>query len=170
MRMKILSCTAVFLMTGAAASFAGEADYTVQDILKFLNSQEATRGICVGTEAECGLGGTKSPVYDLRMTFDKDSDVLTQAAKDNLAVLAEALRNPEVPANRIAVDGYTDASGTDEYNLDLSERRAKSVVSYLEEQGVDTSKLLAQGFGETNPLNGNAEDPANRRVEMRLVQ
>ena len=170
MRLNILSCTAVFLMAGSAISFAGETDYTVQDILKFLNSQEATRGICVGTEEECGVGGTKSAVYNLKMTFAKNSDVLTQAARDNLGVLAEALKDPQVPANRIAVDGYTDASGTDEYNLDLSERRANSVVSYLEDQGVDTSKLIAQGFGESNPLNGNADDPANRRVEMRLVQ
>ena len=168
MRLKILFCSTVFLMAGPA--FAGGADYTVQDILKFLNSQEATRGICVGTEEECGVGGKKSPVYDLRLTFDKDSDVLTQAARDNLAVLADALKNSDAPASRLAVDGYTDASGTDDHNLDLSQRRATSVVSFLDEQGVDTSRLVAQGFGETNPLNGNAEDPANRRVEMRLVQ
>jgi outer membrane protein OmpA-like peptidoglycan-associated protein len=105
--------------------------------------------------------------------FDKD-DIRPDAAPildEAATLLADALR--DCPGNRVSVEGHTDAVGTDAYNQDLSERRARSVADYLVSRGVPASQLSSQGFGETTPIatNDTAEGRAlNRRVELRLVQ
>ena len=167
MRASLMFFSGAFLLAGS--TMASAADYTVQDILKYFSSQEATRGICVGSEEECGATGQKREGYNLNMTFAKNSDVLSEEAKSNLAVFAEALRLPQLASANIAIDGFTDASGSEEYNKELSERRAASVVTYLGTLGVDTSKLVARGHGETRILGEDELDPANRRVETSLL-
>ena len=79
-------------------------------------------------------------------------------------------QNPNVTVN---VDGYTDAIGTEAYNLKLSERRADAVVNYLEQQGIPASRLIPHGYGKTNFVasNDTPEGRAqNRRVELVPVQ
>jgi len=85
-----------------------------------------------------------------------------------VAVLAE---NPWI--GKIRVDGHTDSDGVDAYNLDLSTRRAASVMSYLKGKGIDPTRLSSQGFGETVPLNSNktaAGRADNRRVEFTILE
>jgi outer membrane protein OmpA-like peptidoglycan-associated protein len=68
--------------------------------------------------------------------------------------------------------GHTDSSGSDQYNMQLSERRAQSVASYLSSQGVQSSRLITVGAGETRPVASNDTEQgrsANRRVEMTIV-
>lgn len=72
----------------------------------------------------------------------------------------------------IEISGYTDNTGTDAHNLELSNRRAESVGSYLKAQQVNPMRVLSQGFGEQYPAasNDTAEGrQLNRRVQMRLV-
>ena len=72
------------------------------------------------------------------------------------------------PVNIMLV-GHTDSTGPTEYNLGLSERRAKSVYQYLTGKGVESSKLETYGFGETMPVATNATIEGrrkNRRVEF----
>lgn len=72
----------------------------------------------------------------------------------------------------IEVMGHTDSSGSESYNQALSTRRAESVGSYLTAQGIDSRRVLAQGFGEAHPIADNATPEgrqSNRRVELRLV-
>jgi outer membrane protein OmpA-like peptidoglycan-associated protein len=72
----------------------------------------------------------------------------------------------------IEVAGHTDSSGSDQYNMQLSERRAQSVASYLSSQGVQSSRLITIGAGETRPVASNDTEQgrsANRRVEMTIV-
>jgi outer membrane protein OmpA-like peptidoglycan-associated protein len=72
----------------------------------------------------------------------------------------------------IEVAGHTDSSGSDQYNMQLSERRAQSVASYLSSQGVQSSRLMTVGAGETRPVASNDTEQgrsANRRVEMTIV-
>ena len=59
------------------------------------------------------------------------------------------------PAINVRVEGHTDTDGDDAHNLDLSQRRAESVVAYLAKQGIDRARLTAQGFGETQPIADN---------------
>ena len=105
--------------------------------------------------------------------FDK-ANIRSDAAvilDEAASLLADSLR--ECPNQSVSVDGYTDATGPDDYNQGLSERRANSVMDYLAGKGVSASRLSAKGFGESNPIatNETREGRAlNRRVELRLVQ
>jgi outer membrane protein OmpA-like peptidoglycan-associated protein len=78
------------------------------------------------------------------------------------------------PSTMIDVYGHTDPSGGDAINLPLSRNRAQSVASYLTSRGVQSARIATQGFGSSQPLQGNmnrneAERAANRRVEIRIV-
>jgi outer membrane protein OmpA-like peptidoglycan-associated protein len=164
---------ASFLVAGLpVCAFAGEASYTTDDLVNYYLSmaQGPARGICVGTAEECGtMEVKKQRPFDLRINFEKDSATLTETAKDNLLTASKAMMDPRLKSAKITIDGYTDASGTEEYNFGLSERRAEAVVTYLGELGVDTSRLVAKGYGETNLLSQDPMDPSNRRVETRLI-
>ncbi|MEM9989054.1 MAG: OmpA family protein [Pseudomonadota bacterium] len=72
----------------------------------------------------------------------------------------------------VLVEGHTDNVGADQYNLDLSIRRAESVGNYLANQGVAVSRIRALGYGETQPLQDNGTENGraqNRRVEIQLT-
>ena len=134
-------------------------------------SQVKTRGICIGTAADCPTPKPPEQArFDLLVTFDFNSDQLTKAAKDNLDQFAKALRDPRLKSEKFEIDGHTDATGAEDYNQGLSERRANAVVAYLASQGVDASTLTAKGFGKSKPRVADPYSPENRRVETRLVQ
>lgn len=94
--------------------------------------------------------------------------------KESLAIVDEIvvtmLSNPEI---KIEISGHTCNMGKDEYNLDLSKRRAQAVVDYLVSKGVEASRLTFEGFGESQPLNDNAsitKRQQNRRVEVKVME
>ena len=108
--------------------------------------------------------------YDLMVTFEIDSAVLTPQARQNLDAFAQALRSPALSRLRFAVEGHTDATGSPEHNLKLSENRAASVVGYLVAHGVDAARLISAGYGETRPRIDDPGHPDNRRVETRPIE
>ncbi len=72
----------------------------------------------------------------------------------------------------IDVYGHTDSSGSDDYNLGLSERRASAVANYLASQGVQQARIGTRGFGESQPVASNDTEQGraeNRRVEIKIV-
>jgi OOP family OmpA-OmpF porin len=72
---------------------------------------------------------------------------------------------------RVDLEGHTDSVGTDQYNQNLSERRAASVKDYLTTRGVAASRITTKGFGESKPIadNKTADGRAkNRRVEIKV--
>lgn len=153
------------------AQTAYKADDIVKHFAPAAPAMGVTRGLCVGTEAECNRAGhaVKPPTaFDLVVKFKYNSDVIEPEAKLNLDEFAKALKNPQLAKSSFLVEGHTDASGTPTYNLDLSQRRARAVVRYLDEQGVDASKLLARGYGQTKLLVSDPFSGENRRVETRL--
>ena len=89
---------------------------------------------------------------------------------EDMPVLDEAAETLRAnPSMRVEVNGYTDAIGSEAYNLRLSKRRAEAVVAYLESKGISADRLIPQGFGKTNfvATNKTAEGRAqNRRVEL----
>lgn len=107
-----------------------------------------------------------------KIFFAYDSDRILPRSYDLLDNVAAVINDhTEIPA--IFIEGHTDSDGRDEYNLDLSDRRAKSVMAYLVDKGVAQARLKAQGFGETRPIadNGTEDGKAqNRRVEFRIVE
>jgi outer membrane protein OmpA-like peptidoglycan-associated protein len=72
----------------------------------------------------------------------------------------------------IEVAGHTDSVGSDDYNQQLSERRANSVAAYLSGHGVDRTRMVTIGAGEGHPVADNESDAGraqNRRVEITIV-
>lgn len=98
--------------------------------------------------------------------FALNSDALTPEAEATLDTVADVLRDPRFAGKALLVEGHTDASGSDAYNMALSERRAESVVNYLTARGVSPSLLTPRGMGETR-----LADPADPRsgVNRRVV-
>lgn len=131
-----------------------------------------TRSLCIGTESECSKGmpdqSKRADGFDLVVNFEYNSDTLTKPARANLNEFAKALKDPRLGSSAFVVEGHTDGMGSDEFNLDLSIRRAKSVVAYLEGLGVSTEKLEAKGYGKQKLLVPDPMSKQNRRVETRL--
>ena len=87
------------------------------------------------------------------------------------AVVATIQGNPVL--QRIEIQGHTDEQGDDAYNMDLSDRRAKAVMAYLTDKGVDPKRVEAQGYGETVPVDKRHTAEAwakNRRVQFMIIK
>lgn len=103
--------------------------------------------------------------------FDVDSDTLRPESTPVLEEIRTTLT--EHTDLKLVIEGHTDSTGDDEHNRDLSERRARAVVTWLAEKGVAPARLSAQGKGETDPVadNETAQGRAeNRRVVLVVVE
>jgi outer membrane protein OmpA-like peptidoglycan-associated protein len=98
---------------------------------------------------------------DIRSDAGLELDKLVKILKDN-------------PSIRIELSSHTDARSSDEYNLNLSQRRAQSAVDYLVSQGIAADRMVAKGYGETKLLIPNAkteeEHQTNRRTEFKVIE
>ena len=105
--------------------------------------------------------------FDSGILFATNSSDLNASAKHDLTKFAGVLRqNSDCD---VAIQGYTDASGNDNINIPLSERRAKAVSSYLRSQGVSSGQIrTVEGLGSSNPIENKRVSQANRRVEVYL--
>lgn len=109
----------------------------------------------------------KDALYGIN--FETGSDVLNESSfsvLDNVANLMKLNGN-----YNLIIEGHTDSQGDDALNLNLSEKRANAVKNYLVSKGVETSRLTAIGYGETQPVadNDTPEGRAkNRRVELKV--
>lgn len=102
--------------------------------------------------------------------FAQNSAEILEASLPILDQAADLLR--ENIAGRVEIQGHTDSDGPAEVNLDLSQRRADAVKSYLVDQGVSDARLNAVGYGETelkiDPEDSDDDKAANRRIEFRI--
>ena len=123
-----------------------------------------------------GTGVSVTRVGD-RVVLNMPSDVTFGVDQDTVrSSFFPVLNSVAIVLNRyqqtvVDVYGYTDSTGDDGYNLQLSERRALSVANYLNAQGVDSRRFAVTGFGETRPIASNATEAGraqNRRVEIQL--
>ncbi|WMI67314.1 OmpA family protein [Mangrovimonas sp. YM274] len=114
----------------------------------------------------------------IHLSFDDRSGVnftinksdLTPEAKTNLDALSEVFI--EFPDTNLLVEGHTDSSGDEGYNMTLSKKRAQSVVDYLVAKGVSRGRFSVEGYGETKPRFDNSTEEGrikNRRVEIGIV-
>lgn len=104
--------------------------------------------------------------------FNTDSDVIQERSFDLLRQVADALNNAPYLLV-IQVEGHTDSRGSASYNLDLSTRRAASVVRFLGEAGVAPDRLTSTGFGESAPIDDNETEQGrarNRRVVFTVIE
>jgi len=107
--------------------------------------------------------------FDSGILFAINSFTLTPQAKTNIQKLSTILN--KYPDTNILVEGHTDASGTEEYNQELSERRAKAVSNFAVSQGVTGARFSSLGYGESQPVADNSTTAGrdlNRRVEIAI--
>lgn len=108
------------------------------------------------------------PSIDIEINFDYDSAQIRPSSLADVDALGQALTNEALAESRIVLNGHTDASGSDAYNQNLSDRRAAAVREYLISTfGITPDRLVAIGYGEERLKNAN--DPLaeeNRRVEV----
>ncbi len=104
---------------------------------------------------------------DLVIQFDLDSAKLKEPSKPLLDNLVEAMKNDRLAAVKFKVEGHTDALGSEQHNLKLSQSRAESVLAYLTAKGVDKDRLTGEGKGFSELLTpDNPKAAENRRVRI----
>lgn len=123
-----------------------------------------------GAQVERVGEGIKLTLGENAVRFDTNKSTLTAAAKANLDKLVPVFN--QYPDTNIQIYGYTDSTGTPEYNLTLSEQRAASVKAYLSGKGLAASRFVTTGLGIADPIATN-ETPEgrsqNRRVEFAIT-
>lgn len=127
--------------------------------------------------SEIGKDGDIAAVFGIReIHFDFDSRNIREDAAIDLQKIIEVMR--EYPAMTVAIRSHTDSRGNDDYNQLLSEKRAQATKHYMTSQGIDSSRLSAKGYGETQLKNkcGNdekctdKEHQENRRSEFIILR
>jgi outer membrane protein OmpA-like peptidoglycan-associated protein len=108
--------------------------------------------------------------FNSGLLFDVNKATLRDASKAELTKLAQILN--KYPDTNILVEGHTDNTGSEEYNLELSRQRAQSVENYLASLNVDPTRFTIMGYGESQPVatNDTAEGrQQNRRVDLAIM-
>jgi outer membrane protein OmpA-like peptidoglycan-associated protein len=113
--------------------------------------RESTKGVSQSTEfkTQIFLSSTETPIEVENIFFDLDKADLRPESMVSLDKLVETLNdNPNIV---IELGSHTDSRASDAYNMELSDRRAQSVVNYLIEKGIARDRLVPKGYGESNP-------------------
>lgn len=196
-RAPLLAVTAALLTTAAWAAPREEMVYyrdgmriDPTEVSRILAGPSLKRSIRLLPEATGAVAGaaavaTAAPVAEaepvstaaphaqpesiaLPVQFAFDSAQILPRARAQLDAMAEGIKLLP-PATRVVIEGHTDATGTPQYNLQLSRQRAEAVKRYLvTEHGLDETQLSTVGFGPARPLDGvDASRPDNRRVQFR---
>jgi outer membrane protein OmpA-like peptidoglycan-associated protein len=104
------------------------------------------------------------------VTFDYDSSVVKPGAFSEIDRIGNVMM--QYPDTVIRVEGHTDSTGSEEYNLELAARRAAAVKNQIVQKGIDSSRIETVTFGESSPIATNdtqAGRQMNRRVEIKIA-
>lgn len=107
--------------------------------------------------------------FDTGLLFATESYTLGDAARSNLQELADVLKKYD--DTNILIEGHTDNTGAEDYNMKLSQQRANSVSDQLKTLGVSGSRISTEAYGETQPVADNNDEAGrrdNRRVEVAI--
>lgn len=193
MRHLIAAVAVAAPMLWSAPSFA-QSQPSVDQIIRSLTptgdvSRAGTRGIRLSAPVEAKAAATATgvkespavkmvaasqpavaPTINLTVNFATGSAELTPQAVRMLDTLGAALSSDALSGYRFRIEGHTDTVGTREYNKALSERRAETVVGYIQQKyHVAGTRLEAAGMGQDQPLVPTAaqvDEPRNRRVQV----
>lgn len=125
----------------------------------------ATAALLPADQLKSDLDKTGKAV--IHVNFATDQTQILPTSKDQMDAVIALLRGD--PALKLAINGYTDDTGTDEHNVSLSDGRAKAVQAALLAAGIKPERLQAKGYGRMNPVSANTDvegKAANRRVEL----
>ncbi len=129
---------------------------------------------CAGTESGAPVSATGCAVFGgvlEGVQFESGSDVLVDAAQVVLNGAADVLLKD--PNLKVEVQAHTDSQGAEEFNIELSKKRALATVRYLMLRGVPSEQMTARAFGESKPIADNttaAGRSTNRRVEFHVIE
>ena len=149
---------------------------------KFFNNADSTTTVNIKEPYNIEKNQTLKPIPDVEIVIPNilyafDDASLNAAAMQTLdtSIYLLLIENPSLI---IEIGSHTDNKGSDDYNLSLSQRRAESVINYLQKKGIDKKRIQAKGYGETKPVAANmntdgTDNPAgrakNRRTSFRVV-
>ncbi len=135
----------------------------------YMDAQEEKIARIPGTTVERIDDETLIVRFASDVLFASNSSDLSGSSRATLSEVGGVVNDFDKTA--VILQGHTDSDGTDQYNQALSERRAQSVRGFLSSQGVDPRRMMAEGYGESQPIAANttaAGKAQNRRVTMML--
>ena len=142
-----------------------------------VDSQQATT-VDLTSDSDTSSGATSDPMSDVdigepyvKIYFDYDQDTLREDALSDLLKVSRLMKDN--PKYTLLVEGHADERGTREYNLALSERRAKAVEDFLSASGVSSFNVEVVGYGEEKPVDNGSNESAwsqNRRAELFFIK
>ena len=174
--------------TGVGAGIGAAAGAVIGQVIG-----KDTKGTLIGTAGGAAVGAAIGNIFDRQekelrnklkgtgegeikltapenITFDLNSYVIKPQFKNTLDSVATVLKT--YPDSTIVVSGHTDTTGNDAINNPLSVNRANSVESYLESQGISSSRITSRGYGSKQPIASNSTEAGraqNRRVEIAII-
>jgi len=147
------------VLGGAAGAVIGrQMDRQSQELEQSLPDAEVQR-----------VGEGIAVTFASGILFPTNSTQILSAGQNNLAQLAASLQR--YPETTVLIVGHTDARGTDQYNMQLSQNRAQSAANFLISRGIAGSRIRTEGRGESEPVASNETDAGmqqNRRVEVAI--
>jgi len=145
---------------GAAGAFIGNyMDKQAAEMQRDLEGAEVQR-----------IGEGIKITFDSGILFDIDKSDLRPVSQTNLADLAKILN--KYPDTNILIEGHTDNTGSDDYNMTLSKDRAQTVALYMATLEVKSARFSTAGYGETQPIVMNDTPEGrqkNRRVDIAVI-
>ena len=142
-----------------------------------VDSQQATT-VDLTSDSDTSSEAASDPMSDLdigepyvKIYFDYDQDTLREDALSDLLKVSRLMKDN--PKYTLLVEGHADERGTREYNLALSERRAKAVEDFLSASGVSSFNVEVVGYGEEKPVDSGSNESAwsqNRRAELFFIK
>ena len=144
-----------------------------RSIGSYMDSQEQELRDALGTAEAASIQREQNILavtFKADVMFDVNSSKIKAGGYDEIDRVAQVLN--KYPQTRIRIEGYTDSTGSEEYNLKLSEKRAQAVKDALIARNVAASRLQTVGFGEAKPIAGNDTEAGrqmNRRVRVVII-
>lgn len=142
-----------------------------------VDSQQATT-VDLTSDSGASSEAASDPMSDVdigepyvKIYFDYDQDTLREDALSDLLKVSRLMKDN--PKYTLLVEGHADERGTREYNLALSERRAKAVEDFLSASGVSSFNVEVVGYGEEKPVDNGSNESAwsqNRRAELFFIK
>jgi peptidoglycan-associated lipoprotein len=142
-----------------------------------VDSQQATT-VDLTSDSGTSSDAASDPMSDVdigepyvKIYFDYDQDTLREDALSDLLKVSRLMKDN--PKYTLLVEGHADERGTREYNLALSERRAKAVEDFLSASGVSSFNIEVVGYGEEKPIDNGSNESAwsqNRRAELFFIK
>ena len=147
------------VLIGAAGNLIGKKmDQQAKELKQAIPTAEVER-----------VGEGINMTFNSGLMFKINSHEISESYRDDLSAAAEVFK--KYPDTHILVEGHTDDTGSDEYNMKLSQQRAEAVVKYFESVGISRSRMQEKWYGESQPKYPNdseANREKNRRVELAI--